>query len=149
VPDQVEVHYSFENAEGNGLGEPLPAGVIRVYQADAGGGVQFVGEDRIRHTPQEETIDLHVGNAFDVVCEREQTDYRRLSSDLWEVAFEIRIRNRKSAAIRVELNEPVGGDWEMVWASHQWTKTAAFAAQFDVPIAAGEEAVVSYRVRTR
>jgi hypothetical protein len=149
VTDQVEVYYSFKNAAPDGLGEPLPAGIIRVYQADSGGAVHFVGEDRIQHTPKDETIDLHVGNAFDIVCERKQTDFRRLASDLWEVAFEIRIRNHKGSDVRVELNEPIGGDWEMIRASHQWTKTAAFAARFEVPVPAGGEAVVSYRVRIR
>jgi hypothetical protein len=149
VKDRVEVFYRFENHAAQGLGQPLPAGVVRVYQADAKGGIHFVGEDRIDHTPANETLDLHVGNAFDVICERKQTDFRRLASDVREAAYEVRIRNHKTSSVQVEINEPIGGDWEMLQASHRWAKTAAFAARFDVSVPPDGEAVITYRVRIR
>ena len=49
---------------------PLPAGTVRVYHADSKGGIQFIGEDTIQHTPKDETLKIYVGDAFDVVCER-------------------------------------------------------------------------------
>ncbi len=147
--EPVQVYYRFRNDERAGLGVPMPAGIVRVYQADSKGGVQFAGEDRIDHTPKDETLDLHIGNAFDIVCERKQTDYRRLSSSLSEVAFEITLRNHKDAPISVEVNEPIGGDWEMLSASQAWTKTSAFAARFEVPVAAGGTTVLKYRVRVK
>ena len=73
--------YQFKNEEKAGLGMPMPAGIVRVYQADSKGGVQFVGEDRIDHTPKDETINLKIGNAFDVVCERKQTDFRKIATE--------------------------------------------------------------------
>ena len=149
LKDAVRVFYTFENKEAGGLGVPLPAGVMRVYQSDAKGGVHFIGEDRIGHTPKDETLTLQIGSAFDVVCERKQTDFTRLGEYVWEAEFEITLRNHKTAPIAVEVNEPVGGDWTMLSSSHTWTKTAAFAAQFDVPVAAGGEAVLTYRVRMR
>ena len=103
VKDAVEVYYRVKNAKAGGLGQPLPAGIVRVYQRDSAGSTQFIGEDRIDHTPEDETLDLHIGNAFDVVCERKQTDYRRLGDRLWEVAYEIRLRNHKAAPMRVEI----------------------------------------------
>ena len=63
-----------------GLGMPMPAGIVRVYQADSKGGVQFVGEDRIDHTPKDETLNLKIGNAFDVVCERKQIDFEKIAT---------------------------------------------------------------------
>ena len=70
LKDVVQVYYQFANEEKAGLGMPMPAGNVRVYQADSKGGLQFVGEDRIDHTPKDETLNLKIGNAFDVVCER-------------------------------------------------------------------------------
>ncbi len=148
IKDAVKVYYTFKNDEAAGLGMPLPAGTVRVYQADSKGGVQFIGEDRIDHTPKDETLTLQVGTAFDVVCERKQTDFRNFGST-WEMAFEITLRNHKATPITVEVNEPIGGDWEMISSSHKWTKTAAWAAQFAVPVAANGEAVLKYRVRMR
>ncbi|MGE3844253.1 MAG: DUF4139 domain-containing protein [Vicinamibacterales bacterium] len=147
--DKVEVFYSIRNARADGLGQPLPAGTVRVFETDRRGQAQFVGEDRITHTPEDETIDLHVGNAFDVVAERKQTDFRRPSDDVWETAYEVRLRNHKTSGVRVEVNEPVGGDWQMIRSSHPFTKTAAFAAQFSADIPAGGETTITYRVRVR
>jgi hypothetical protein len=149
VKDIVQVFYKFKNEDKAGLGMPLPAGTIRVYQADSRGGSLFVGEDRIDHTPKDETINLHIGNAFDIVAERKQTDYKRLSDRLYEFEYEIALRNHKDTPITVEVNEPIGGDWEMVSSTYKFAKTAAFAAQFQVPVDKDATSVLKYRVRVR
>jgi hypothetical protein len=147
IKDNVQVYYQFKNEQKGGLGMPMPAGVIRVYQEDSKGGVQFVGEDRINHTPKDETLDIKIGNAFDVVCERNQIDFQKIAGNVYEFEYEITLRNHKATAITVEVNEPIGGTWRMVRSSHESTKTAAWAAQFNVPVAADGTAVLKYRVR--
>jgi hypothetical protein len=147
IKDVVQVYYQFKNEEKAGLGMPMPAGTVRVYQADTNGGVQFVGEDRIGHTPKDETLNLKIGNAFDVVAERNQTDFEKIAANIYEVEFEITLRNHKTVPVSVEVNEPVGGTWRMLRSSHQWTKTAAWATQFTVPVAANGTSVLNYRVR--
>ena len=147
LKDNVQVFYQFKNDQKAGLGIPMPAGVLRVYQQDSKGGVQFVGEDRIAHTPKDETVSVKIGNAFDVLCERNQTDFRRVANNVYEFEYEITLRNHKSQAVTVEVNEPVGGTWQMLRSSHQWTKTAAWAAQFNAPVAADGSATLKYRVR--
>jgi hypothetical protein len=147
LKDEVEVYYQFRNDQKAGLGAPMPAGIVRVYQADSKGGVQFVGEDRIVHTPKDETLNLKIGNAFDVVCERNQMDFQKISSNVYEVEYQITLRNHKAAPINVEVNEPIGGTWRMLRASHEWQKTAAWAARFNVPVAADGEAKLVFRVR--
>ena len=147
IKDDVQVFYQFKNEEKGGLGMPMPAGTVRVYQADSRDGVQFVGEDRISHTPKDETINIKIGNAFDVVCERKQTDFQKLASSVYEVEYEITLRNHKATPVTVEVNEPIGGTWRMLHSSHEWSKTSAWAAQFNVPVAADGTAVLKYRVR--
>ena len=149
IKEPVKVYFWFNNTEANSLGVPLPAGTVRVYQGDSKGRVQFIGEDRIQHTPENETLKLYIGNAFDVVAERIQTDYVKLGPRTVELAFEISLRNRKTEPITVEVNEPIGGDWTMVDANYKWEKTAAFAARFKVPVAADTESLLKYRVRVR
>ena len=82
IKDQVMVFYKFRNEEKSGLGMPLPAGNVRVYQKDSKGGVLFVGEDRIDHTPKDEDVKVHIGNAFDVIAERKQTDYKQIATNV-------------------------------------------------------------------
>jgi hypothetical protein len=147
IKDDVEVFYQLKNEEKVGLGMPMPAGVVRVYQADSKGGLQFVGEDRIDHTPKDETINLKIGNAFDVVCERKQKDFDRIADNVYELEYEITLRNHKSTPVTVEVNEPIGGSWRMLQSSHAWEKTAAFAAQFKVPVAQDGSSTLTYRVR--
>jgi hypothetical protein len=147
LKDVVQVFYQFKNEQKGGLGMPMPAGTIRVYQADSKDGVHFVGEDRISHTPKDETINIKIGNAFDVVCERKQTDFRKVASNVYEFEYEITLRNHKAIPIAVEVNEPIGGSWQMLRSSHKWTKTEAWASQFDVPVAVDGTAVLKYRVR--
>jgi hypothetical protein len=147
IKDNVQVFYRFRNEEKSGLGLPMPAGIVRVYQADSTGGLQFVGEDRIDHTPKDETLDLKIGNAFDIVCERNQTDFEKISDAVYEMEFAITLRNHKTAPITVQVNEPVGGTWRMIRSTHEWQKTAAWAAQFTVPVRADGSATLTYRVR--
>jgi hypothetical protein len=147
IKDLVQVYYQFKNEAKSGLGIPMPAGVLRVYQQDSKGGVQFVGEDRIMHTPKDETLNIKIGNAFDVVCERKQIDFQKIASNVYEFEYEITLRNHKATAVSVEVNEPIGGTWRMVRSSHEWTKTAAWASQFKVPVASDGTAVLKYRVR--
>jgi len=149
VKEPVKVVIKFKNSEGNALGIPLPAGTVRVYQGDSKGRLQFIGEDRIDHTPKDETVSLHIGNAFDVVAERKQTDYQSLGPHTVELGYEIAIRNHKPDPVTVLVNEPIGGDWTILDSSFKYEKTAAFAARFTVPVAANGEAVLKYRVRTR
>jgi hypothetical protein len=147
IKDVVQVYYQFKNEEKGGLGMPMPSGTVRVYQADSKGGVQFVGEDRIAHTPKDETLKLKIGNAFDVICERNQIDFRKIAASTYELEYEITLRNHKTLPVTVEVNEPLGGTWSMLRSSHQWKKTAAWAAEFTVPVPADGAATLKYRVR--
>ena len=150
IKEKVGVFIQFRNSQLNKLGMPLPAGTIRLYKKDDKGNQQFIGEDKIGHTPKDEDVRVKVGDAFDIVAERKQTDYKVLtSSRLYEYAYEIKIRNHKEGPITVLVNEPIGGDWEMISSTFEAKKTAAFAAQFNVPVAKDGEATLSYRVRVR
>lgn len=147
--EKVQVYLKLWNRKSNGLGIPLPKGIVRVYQRDASGSPQFVGEDRIDHTPKDEELRLQMGNAFDVTAERKQTDFERISDRVLESAYEVRIRNHKTTPITVRVVEPIGGDWTMLQHSLPFEKTAAFQAEFKVPVQPDQETVLTYRVRVR
>jgi hypothetical protein len=147
IKDVVQVFYQVKNEAKSGLGLPMPAGTVRVYQADSKGGLQFVGEDHIDHTPKDETLKLKIGNAFDVVAERKQIDFQKIASNVYEVEYEVVVRNHKATPITVEVNEPIGGTWRIVRSTHEYTKTDAWAAQFNVAAPADGTARLNYRVR--
>jgi hypothetical protein len=148
------VFVEFSNREASRLGLPLPKGVVRVYKRDSAGNAQFVGEDRIDHTPKNETVRLHLGDAFDVTADKKQTDFKRReptnkASYVFESAYEIVLRNAKTEAVTVTVREPVPADWTMLEESQKHTKVAAGTAEWRVNVPAGGSTTLKYRVLVR
>jgi len=147
--EKVGVFVDITNKKEYNLGIPLPKGTVRVYKQDEEGSLQFVGEDAIDHTPKDEKVKVKVGDAFDVVGERKQTDWKKLASDTLEASFEISLRNHKKEDVVVKVVEPIPGDWTMLSSSHEYKKTEAFAAEFTIPVPKDQEVKLTYGVRMR
>jgi len=146
---KVGVYLDVENKETNHMGMPLPKGTVRVYMADKSGAKQFIGEDTIDHTPRDEKIRIKMGEAFDVVGDRKQMDYKIFGSCTSESTWEISLRNHKDTATEVEVYEPVGGDWELISQSHPSTKKDAHTFTFKPNIPARGEVKITYKVRVK
>jgi hypothetical protein len=150
MPNQkIGVFVEIQNKKEYNLGIPLPKGTVRVYKQDKEGSLQFVGEDSIDHTPEKEKIKIKLGDAFDVVGSRKQTDWKKIAYDTYEAAFEISLRNHKKEDVMVRVVEPIPGDWKMLNSSHDYTKSDAFAAEFNIPVPKDQEVKLTYRVRMR
>ncbi len=146
---KLGVFIELSNSDKNRLGMPLPQGTVRLYKADASGALQFVGEDAIEHTPRDEQVSLKVGEAFDVIGDRKQTEWAQLDKCSVEAAFEVELRNHKDTGVSVEMNEPVGGDWQVQKSSHPFVKIDAGTFRFDVKVPPRQTVKVAYRVRVR
>ncbi|HEX5093248.1 MAG TPA: DUF4139 domain-containing protein [Burkholderiales bacterium] len=151
---KVGVFVQFENRESSRLGLPMPKGVVRVYKKDADGNAQFVGEDRIDHTPKNETVRLKLGEAFDVTADKKQTDFKRRertnrASYVFESAYEIALKNAKPEPVTVTVREPVYGDWTMLEETQKHRKAAAGTAEWKIRIPAEGSATLKYRVLVR
>ena len=151
---KVGVFVEFDNRRQENLGMPLPKGTVRVYKQDKAGRPQFVGEDRIDHTPEEETVRLKLGDAFDVTGARKQTDFRKLGGDSrynyrFESAYEIKLKNAKDEEVTVTVAEPVPGEWRMLQESQPHAKAAADTALWRIKVPAKGTTVLAYRVEVR
>ncbi|MCG3115045.1 MAG: DUF4139 domain-containing protein [Candidatus Manganitrophus sp. SA1] len=146
---KVGVYVEIANKKENQLGMPLPKGTLRVYKADSDGSLQFIGEDRIDHTPKDETIKIKMGDAFDLVAQRKQTEWKKIAWDTYEVAFEVSLRNHKETSATISVVEPIPGDWEILKTTHDYQKVEAHTVQFDVPVGKDKEVKLQYRVRVR
>lgn len=146
--DKVQVKLDFVNKKENGLGIPLPGGVFRVYREDADGALEFAGEDRIDHTAKDEKLSAALGNAFDLVGERNDLETKRIADRVFESRIQVKLRNRKDkGSVTIKVREHPGGDWTVLSSSHPWTKPKQADLEFDIPVKAGEEVVLDYRVR--
>lgn len=146
---KIGVYVEVQNKKENNLGIPLPKGTVRVYKNDTEGSLQFIGEDSIDHTPKDEKIRIKLGDAFDVVGTRKQTDWKKIAYDTYEAAYEISIRNHKKEDVVVRVVEPIPGDWTILSSSHAYNKTEAFTAEFSIPVPKDKETKLTYRVRMR
>ena len=151
-PLKVAVFVAFEN-KGAGLGVPLPKGVMRFYQKDSAGNLQFIGADNIDHTARDDTVRLQLGDAFDVYAQKKQTDFRKTGTDrngyTYESAYQITLHNAQSAAVTVQVFEPIPGDWQIVDESLAHRKVSSGAALWQVLVPAQGAAVLTYRVRVQ
>jgi hypothetical protein len=130
---KVDVYLEFRNDKQYGLGVPLPAGRIRVSQLDAAdGSLEFIGEDRIDHTPKDEDVRIKLGSAFDV-----------------EEEIEIKLRNHKALPVDVIVQETLyrWSNWKLLSKSQDFVKEDARSIHFPVRVAKDGEAAVRYRVR--
>ena len=146
---KVGVYLDIRNTKENRLGIPLPKGKVRVYKADTSGSQQLIGEDWIDHTPKDERVRIKMGEAFDVVGERVQKDWKKIGSNLYEIEWEITLRNHKKEAVTVELIEPMPGDWEILRSTQPHEKLEAFTARWKIPVPKEGAATLGYRTRVR
>lgn len=146
----VQNWLEFSTGEETGLGADLPAGRIRVYQEDVDGAALLIGENTIDHTPEGEDIQIYLGNAFDLVGERTQTNFVLIAENVLEETYEIRLRNRKddeTVEIRVPENLFRWSNWEILNASDTYTELDSSNIEFRVQVEPGQEKVITYTVR--
>lgn len=151
---KVGVFVEFDNKESAHLGMPLPKGIIRVYKKDGAGNAQFVGEDRIDHTPKNEKVRLKLGEAFDVTADKKQTDFKKLpnpakGTTMFESAYEIVLKNAKKEAVTVTVQEPIPADWKILKSSHPHEKAASNTAVWHIDVPAEGKTTLTYRVQVK
>ena len=147
---KVAAYLEFDNKEAAHLGMPLPKGIVRVYKKDASGNAQFIGEDRIDHTPKNETVRLKLGDAFDVTADKKQTDFKKLSASgknnyVMESAYEIVLKNAKKEPVVVVVQEPMPGDWQILSTSHPATKGSSNTSVWRIAVPAESSTTLTYR----
>jgi hypothetical protein len=145
---KVFVMLEFKNAKENNLGIPLPAGKMRVYKEDTDKSLEFIGEDWIDHTPKDEVVRIYLGDAFDIVGERVQTDFK--TGEDWVLeSYKITIRNHKEEPVVVRVVEHLyrWSNWKIIEKSHDYEKKDARTIEFNLPVPKNGEGVITYTVR--
>jgi hypothetical protein len=146
---KVWVMQEFKNSADNHLGMPLPKGRVRFYRRDEDGQLEFTGENDIDHTPKDETIRLYTGNAFDLAGERHRTQFHvDGSARTVDEAFEIKVRNHKSAPVDVRVTEHLyrWSNWNITINSDLYQKDDIQTIHFNLQIPPDGEKSVKYQV---
>ncbi|MFQ5591032.1 MAG: DUF4139 domain-containing protein [Phycisphaerae bacterium] len=147
---KVDIYLRFKNEKEVGMGVPLPAGRIRVSKRDpADDSLEFIGEDKIDHTPKDEEVLIKLGTAFDVVGERKQTDFKVDSRRDWmEETIEIKLRNHKDQPVKVIVKENLyrWTNWDIRGETQSYKKIDARTIHFPVEVKADDEVTIRYTV---
>jgi len=147
---KVDIYLRFQNAAQNHMGMPLPSGRIRVSKLDpADDSLEFIGEDVIDHTPQDEEVLIKMGGAFDVVGERRQLDFRIDTKRHWiDEDIEIKLRNHKEEPVKVIIKENLYRwvNWKITKSDQKYEKIDSRTIHIPVMIKPGGEVTVNYSV---
>jgi hypothetical protein len=148
VNKKVNVVIELQNRADNNLGIALPKGKCRTYKKDADGSLEFIGEDLIDHTARDERLVLHLGDAFDIVGERKQTDFQKINDREYTESFEVKVRNHKKEDVTVKVLEKMYrcGEWTVPQKSHDYEKLDGRTVVFPVKVPADKEVTVTYQV---
>ncbi len=147
---KVDIYLRFKNEKDRGMGMPLPSGRIRVSKLDpADQTLEFIGEDKIDHTPKDEEVLIKLGSAFDVVGERKQVDFRiDTRAHTIDETIEIKLRNHKDQPVKVIIKENLyrWTQWEIKEATHKFEKQDARTIHIPVTVEKDGEVTVRYTV---
>ncbi|MGE5802050.1 MAG: DUF4139 domain-containing protein [Gemmatimonadota bacterium] len=154
----VQVWYTIKRAAKTPFGDrPLPAGTVQLYQADASGRVQLIGEAANDHTAPGRDLRLQSGDAFDITAERVQTDYNQEQlpparrglpiRQRVTAAYRVTIANAKDQAVTVDVREAHFGDWKIIESSSPAEKLSSSETRFRVAVPAKGEATLTYTVQ--
>ncbi len=147
--DHVQVRVEFMNDRASGLGMPLPEGIVRAFQRDTDGSLELVGEDRIQHTPKNQTVRVAIGDAFDIAAERKQTEVRQISSKVNEISYEVQLTSHRKDAVEVTVIEHADWQWDIVRSTVPPQKKDSRTFEFQVRCEPEKPVTVAYTVRTR
>ncbi|MBN2600868.1 MAG: DUF4139 domain-containing protein [Candidatus Marinimicrobia bacterium] len=147
--DPLQVIFKIENSDANNMGFALPEGVVRLFQYDSDGSLQFIGEDRIGHTSKKDTLRLIIGDAFDVKGRRTIVEQDRSITNAETMTISITITNRKSKAVNVEVIEYLAGFWNIRKSSHEYRKETSHRIVFPIVVKADSSKTISYTYSRR
>jgi len=143
-PLSVNTVLRFSSSRNQGLGDALPAGTVRVYQRDARGNPQSVGEHAIGHTPMGADIGLATGQAFDIKVRPVVEERTRLGNNRWRTKMRYTLTNASPKPITVDLVQAgLWGDTRITDESAKSERLSADEARWHVPVPANGEAAVT------
>ncbi len=150
IKQNVEASLSFANVEKNGLGRPMPGGLVRVFMPASDGDMLLAGESHVGHVGVGSDVKLTLGQAFDIKVERSQTSFSKLGKNSFEMTWTISVTNGKKSPQTIKLQDFYSGQWKIVKADREYTNPDAGSVEFDLtvpPTKGGKPMVINYTVQ--
>ena len=146
----VELSLRLANTRDGGLGTPLPAGRVRVFQPSSDGSLLLLGEASVDHTGVGGEVVLPMGRSFDVSVKRTQTEFTKLGKQSYRLGWTLAVTNGRPDPQPISLTDGYRGEWQVVNADHVHTRPEAGSLRFDVvapPTRDGKPMLIHYTVQ--
>ncbi|CAN5579813.1 DUF4139 domain-containing protein [soil metagenome] len=136
----------FTNSTKFGLGLPLPAGSVRVYEPDKTGDPHYIGAAFIANTPKDAQVSLGLSKVFDVYALARQVSVQRIDRRHKRRTVEVTLHNEKAKSVRVTLNQSLGDLWRIENETSKSRKLDVSTTQWQIDVPAGGEVKLRYAV---
>jgi len=165
-PRRLDVIYAFHNLEEQGLGKPMPAGIVRVYRKtgkdadgypDSGrermddavhsGGMQLLGQDRISHLAKGDRFEVMTGRAFDIRALETLTRHEQVAPRVREESREITLKNEKDEDVVATVVVPLHRNLSVVNESHEPVSESADRRVYEITVPAEGENRLGITIR--
>jgi|GEM_PF-624518 hypothetical protein len=142
----LQTTFRFANAKRNNLGMPLPAGNVRLF-SEAQPAELFIGQDVLKHTAENDTIVLTIGEAFDVKGKHLVKERTSPKPRVELLTVEIELTNQKKTPLKVRVEEQMFGDWYIKSASHQYIRLSNQSLLFPIQLASQQKETITFTVQ--
>jgi hypothetical protein len=142
----VETWLSVENAVSQGLGVPLPQGIIKVFQRSKDYSLLYIGENKTSLIPLGKSLSLRVGSTKEITTEMRQTDYRKLGSKVVESGYRLDLKNTTDSPKQVTVFQNVPKEWIILRETHPHGEEEN-RVEWILNLAPQEEVSLRYRIR--
>lgn len=141
---QAKIIMEFDNTKTNKLGIPLPKGILKVYEQDRDGEMEFIGENAVNHTAAQQKVSLLIGEAYEI-SSKSWEKKRDKRGDFEYVTYIYKLQNHKSEYVRIEVNHHIPERiWQMESSTHDYELKRSDELEFRVHIPAGKIAEVEF-----
>ncbi|BCS88285.1 DUF4139 domain-containing protein [Pseudodesulfovibrio sediminis] len=143
----VESALIFTNTKQNGLGVPMPEGLVRVFMPTSDGNNLLAGEVAVGHKAEGKEVRLVLGRSFDVNVERVQKNYEKIGKNAFTMTWEITATNGNAKPQDLKLLDSFPGDWEVIKADVPYSKVDGSTIAFNISGLTSVPKVITYTVR--
>ncbi|PSL40360.1 hypothetical protein B0H99_105137 [Planomicrobium soli] len=145
--ERARVKIEYDNKKSNGLGISLPRGAVKIFRHDKNKELEFVGENEVESSMEEDIVSVLVGEAFAISC-RSHEKKRWLQEGVEYVTYGYDLMNNKQENVRIHIShtihEPI---WIMESSTHDYEIKNAGHVKFIVRTAAKKATAVEFTYR--
>lgn len=133
----AQLAISLVNDEKSGLGLPLPAGAVRVYDDSPSQTEAYIGAASLGDTPKNQHVNLTLSKVIDVYSDSRTVKTQRIDKRTIRKTFEAVLHNEKKAPVDMRVVQSFSGKKHLVIESDKGVQLDSDTRQWTIYVDAG------------